>query len=156
MIDITVPGREQFQIDHLVCDVNGTIALDGMLLDGVQDFFERLSQKLTVHLLTANTHGLQNSIDQSLGIKAHIILAGDEKGQKEAFVNSLKPAGVVAIGQGANDAGMLKSADIGIAVMSKEGLAVQTLLAADIVVPDIFSAFNLLEKPLRLTATMRL
>lgn len=156
MIVITIPGRGQFKIDHLVCDVNGTIAVDGMLLDGVQDFFERLSQKLTVHLLTANTHGLQNSIDQTLGIKAHIILAGDEKGQKEAFVNSLKPAGVAAIGQGANDAGMLKSADIGIAVMSKEGLAVQTLLAADIIVSDIFSAFDLLEKPLRLTATMRL
>ncbi len=156
MIEIIVPGRGKFKIDHLVCDVNGTIALDGMLLDGVCEFFERLSQKLTIHLLTANTHGLQNSIDHFLGIKAHIIQAGYEKGQKEAFVTGLKPAGVAAIGQGANDSGMLKSADIGIAVMSKEGLAVQTLLASDIVVPDIIAAFELLEKPLRLTATMRL
>jgi soluble P-type ATPase len=62
---------------------------------------------------------------------------------------------VVAIGQGANDAEMLRSAGIGICLLSKEGTAIESLLAADILVPDIYSAFELLEKPLRLVATLR-
>jgi soluble P-type ATPase len=62
---------------------------------------------------------------------------------------------VVAIGQGANDAGMLEAAELGIGVLSPEGLAVETLLAADLVVPDIFLALDLFEKPLRIVASLR-
>jgi soluble P-type ATPase len=39
--------------------------------------------------------------------------------------------------------------------MSQEGVAVETLLSADIVVPDIFSALDLLDKPLRIIASLR-
>ena len=61
----------------------------------------------------------------------------------------------MAIGQGANDAGMLESAAIGICVLSSEGAAVETLLKADLVVSDIFEAFELLENPLRIVASLR-
>ena len=64
-------------------------------------------------------------------------------------------ASVAAVGQGANDAGMLRAAAVGIAVMSPEGLAVETLHAADVVVSDILDALELLEKPIRLVATLR-
>jgi soluble P-type ATPase len=50
---------------------------------------------------------------------------------------------------------MLKEAAIGICVLSREGSAVETLLAADIVTPDIFAAFDLLEKPVRIVASLR-
>ena len=62
---------------------------------------------------------------------------------------------MVAIGQGANDALMLKEAALGICVMSDEGTAVAALTAADLVVADIVKAFELLEKPARLMATLR-
>ena len=62
---------------------------------------------------------------------------------------------MIAIGQGANDAAMLKEAALGICVMSQEGAAVETLLSADIVVPSILAAFDLLDKPLRIAATLR-
>ena len=62
---------------------------------------------------------------------------------------------MIAIGQGANDAAMLKEAVLGICVMSQEGAATETLLSADIVVPNIFIAFDLLDKPLRIVATLR-
>jgi soluble P-type ATPase len=39
--------------------------------------------------------------------------------------------------------------------MSLEGAAVETLLAADIVVPDILAAFDLLDKPMRIIASLR-
>ena len=62
---------------------------------------------------------------------------------------------MIAIGQGANDAAMLKEAALGIGVMSPEGAATETLLSADIVVPNIFVAFDLLDNPLRIAATLR-
>jgi soluble P-type ATPase len=105
--------------------------------------------------LTADTHGKQHIIDQQLNLKAVRIKSGNEADQKAAYVNQLGAESVVAIGQGANDAAMLKAAQIGIAILSAEGLAAETLLAADIFVPDIFAALALLEKPLRLVATLR-
>jgi hypothetical protein len=39
--------------------------------------------------------------------------------------------------------------------MSPEGAAVETLLSADLVMPDIFAAFDLLDKPLRIVASLR-
>ncbi len=71
------------------------------------------------------------------------------------YVEKLGADSVVAIGQGANDAGMLKAAALGICVMSAEGAAVETMLAADLVVPDIMAAFDLLDKPLRIAASLR-
>ena len=62
---------------------------------------------------------------------------------------------MVAIGQGANDARMLAAAAIGVCVLSPEGAAVETLMAARLVVHDIHAAFELIEKPLRLVATLR-
>ena len=50
---------------------------------------------------------------------------------------------------------MLASAGLGIAVIQGEGAAVETLLAARIVAPDIGTALGLLLNPRRLVATLR-
>jgi soluble P-type ATPase len=50
---------------------------------------------------------------------------------------------------------MLESAGIGLCVLSKEGTAIEALLAADLVVPDIYAALELIENPRRLVATLR-
>ena len=43
----------------------------------------------------------------------------------------------------------------GICVISPEGTALETLVVADLVVPDIFAALELIEKPLRIVASLR-
>jgi P-type E1-E2 ATPase len=155
MIELNIPGRGQVQLLHLVCDVNGTVALDGQLLDGLSRPLTALRDRLELHLLTADSHGRQSIIDQQLNLHAVRIQPGDETAQKAAYVVSLGADHVIAIGQGANDAEMLRQAAIGVCVLSKEGTAVETLLAADVVLPDIFQALALLENPLRLVATLR-
>ena len=62
---------------------------------------------------------------------------------------------MVAVGHGGNDAAMLREAALGICVLSPEGVALEALQAADLIVPDIFAALELLEKPLRIVATLR-
>jgi P-type E1-E2 ATPase len=155
LIELNIPGRDLIQLEHLVCDVNGTLAVDGSLIEGVGRSLRSLRDRFEVHLLTANTHGRQELIDRQLGLTATRLQAGDESTQKAAFVRQLGSQRVVAIGHGANDAGMLKEAVLGICVLSPEGTAVEALLSADLVVPDIQAALNLLEKPLRLVATLR-
>jgi P-type E1-E2 ATPase len=155
MIELNIPGRGNVAIEHLIMDVNGTLAVDGILLDGIAKRIGALRNRLTVHLLTADTHGGQAAIDHLLNLQAVRIQPGDEAGQKAAFVRQLGAERVVAIGQGANDAQMLKAAALGICVMSVEGLAVETLNAADLFMPDILSALDLFDKPLRLIASLR-
>ena len=155
MIELNIPGRGTIQLKHLVCDVNGTLAEDGQLYEGLPRLLNALQDRLTIHLLTADTHGKQEIIDRQLNLQAVRVQPGNEAEQKAEFVRQLNAAQVAAIGQGANDAAMLKAASIGIGILSPEGIASEAILAADLVVPDIFSALALFEKPLRIVATLR-
>ena len=155
MIELNVPGSDVLTLEHLVMDVNGTIAIDGILIDGLVKQISKLGDRLKIHLLTANTHGKQEIIDRQLNLTAVQIAPGNESTQKADYVRELGPDKVVAIGQGANDIAMLKSAVLGICVLSQEGSAVEALLAANIIVPDIFVAFELLDNPLRIIASLR-
>ena len=155
MIQFNVPGLGEYQLEHLVMDVNGTLAVDGELIEGVALKLSTLQGMVRIHLLTADTHGKQYLIDQQLGLTAVRIQPGGEALQKAEYVNRLGSETVVAIGQGANDAEMLKTAQLGICVLSLEGVARDTLLACDLVAPTILSALELLEKPARITASLR-
>jgi P-type E1-E2 ATPase len=155
MIELNIPGWGNLQLEHLVCDVNGTLAVDGKLIEGISRALGNLHDRLSLHLITSDTHGKQTIIDQQLKLTAIRVQPGIEAQQKAEYVRQLGAKQVVAIGQGMNDAAMLETAGLGIAVISPEGLAVETLKSADIVVNDIFSAINLLEKPMRILATLR-
>lgn len=159
MIEISIPGRGAFHLEHLVCDVNGTLAVDGQLIEGVSKNIGLLRDQVTVHLLTADTFGRQSLIDQQLNLTAVRLkagnVAGDEARQKAEYVEQLGAERVIAIGQGANDAQMLRTAAIGICILSMEGCAVETLTAADLVAPNILTALEILQNPLRIVATLR-
>ena len=155
MIELNIGGRGIVQLEHLVSDVNGTLATDGQLREGLARILTELHDRLEIHLLTADTHGQQDTINRQLNLQAVLIQSGNEIQQKADYVRRLGPEHVVAIGQGANDAAMLESASIGICILSAEGTAVKTLLAADLVVPDIYTALELLQKPLRIVASLR-
>lgn len=155
MIEIEVPGRGTYRLKHVVLDVNGTIAVDGRLVEGVAKRVAELRRSIEVHMLTADTRGRQQVIDAQLGMQAARITPQDEAAQKASFVRELGGESVCAVGNGANDAGMLREARLAIAVLGEEGLAVETLNAADAVVPSVTVALDLLLKPLRLVATLR-
>jgi len=155
MIEIEVPGRGTYRLKHLVLDVNGTIAVDGRLVEGVAKRVAELRRSVEVHMLTADTRGRQQVIDAQLGMQAARIMPQDEAAQKASFVRELGGESVCAVGNGTNDAAMLREAELAIAVLGEEGLAVETLNVADAVVPSVTVALDLLLKPLRLVATLR-
>lgn len=155
MIELTIPGRGPLRLQHLVADVNGALALDGVLIDGLSKRITCLRDRLEIHMLAADTHGRQSAIDEQLNLRATRVQPGDEAAKKADFVQNLGAETVAALGQGANDAKMLKAAALGICIMSQEGVSVGTLISADIVVPDIFAALDLLDKPVRIVASLR-
>jgi P-type E1-E2 ATPase len=155
MIQFNIPGVGEYTLEHLVMDVNGTLAVDGQLIESVAAKIASLRERLSIHLLTADTHGRQRIIDRQLDLTAVRIQPGEEVLQKAEYIRRLGAERVVAIGQGANDAKMLAVARLGICVMSVEGVAKETLLAADLVAPTILSALELLEQPMRIVASLR-
>src|SRR5512139_2819409 len=156
MIELQIPGRGIIELDYAVFDVNGTLALDGQLLKGVEPLIAQLRGKLEVRLLTADTHGKQIEIDRLLRLTADRLKpGGHEREQKADYVRALGAQHAVAIGNGGNDVDMLKAAALGIAVIGHEGAAVEALAAADVVTHDIFDAIGLLLYPKRLIATLR-
>jgi P-type E1-E2 ATPase len=158
-MDLEIPGRGAYRLAHLVLDVNGTVVAGGQLIAGVRERLLALRQAgIEVHWITADTRGRQATLDAELGWPAVRIAPGQtggEAAQKAAFVRQLGARQVVAIGNGSNDAAMLREAALGIAVLGPEGLALDALTAADVVAPDIHAALGLLQDPARLVATWR-
>lgn len=155
MFEINIPSRGVLRLQYLVLDLNGTIALDGKLLPGVSRRLEKLNTMLETWLVTADTQGTLSELAAGLKVKTKRLGSGDEAEQKQAFIEKLGAEGVVAFGNGANDALMLRRASLGIAVMGHEGLAADCLAASDLIVPSIESALDLLLFPRRLLATLR-
>jgi soluble P-type ATPase len=152
MIRIDIPGRGIIELEHAVFDINGTLAVDGKPFPGVRERLQSLAELLTLHALTAGTHGNMAELEQELGLPLRIIGFGDEKTR---FVGQLGAEHVVACGNGMNDVGMLRTAALGIAVLSGEGVATGALLAADILALGPVDAIDLLLHPKRLVASLR-
>jgi len=155
VIAIEVPGFGALALERLVLDFNGTLALDGALLPGVAARLAALAPQLAIHVLTADTHGTAARALAGIPCAVNVVPAAGQAEAKLRFVESLGTAGLVAIGNGRNDRLMLGAARLGIAVVQGEGAAAATLAAADLVVPTIADALDLLVHPLRLVASLR-
>ena len=155
MIVIDIPGHGRLDLAHLVLDYNGTLAADGVLLDGVADALCAIAVHLTVHVITADTFGLAAEGLAGLPVTLVIAAADGQDLAKLEYVTDLGAARVAAIGNGRNDRRMLKAASLGIALVQREGAAVETLLNADVACTGILDALDLLRQPRRLVATLR-
>lgn len=155
MIEIAIPGQDILRLDHLVLDYNGTLAFDGMLLPGVVDMLGRLADRLALHVVTADTFGHAADALHGLPCRLAVLPPGNQNAAKLAYVQGLGASRCVCIGNGRNDRAMLAAARLGIAVVQREGAAVETVLAARMLCPDILSALELLIEPKRLIATLR-
>ncbi|QTA92801.1 HAD family hydrolase [Desulfonema magnum] len=158
MIEIKIPGYKEnkpIQLRHLVLDYNGTLAYDGQLLTGVRECLKSLADTIQIHVLTADTFGSVRSQLEDIPCELYVLPSGNQEIGKLEYVKHLGCEHTISVGNGRNDRLMLKESALGIAVILEEGVAVETLSAADIVFTNIVSALEILINPLRLTATLR-
>lgn len=155
MLTVVVPGSTTLQLEHLVLDFNGTMACDGVLLEGVPSLLNALSKHLRVHVLTADTFARAAEALAGLPCAVTILEASGQAQAKLDFIQRLGASLTVCIGNGRNDRLMLGAAALGIGVVQAEGASVEALNAAKVVALRIHDALQLLLNPLRLAATLR-
>ena len=155
MIEIAVPGHKTLKLKYIVLDYNGTMACDGRLISGVKERLSDLSDKLEVHVLTADTFGKVRSALKGFAAELTILPLDKQDVGKLDYIQKLGPDFTVCIGNGRNDRMMIAAAALGITVIQEEGAAFETLQAADVVCTGIVSALGLLLNPLRLIASLR-
>lgn len=155
MIELDVPGFRRLALTDLVLDYNGTIAQDGELLPGVADALTRAATRVGVHVVTADTFGRAAAALAGLPVTLALAPPDAQDEWKQDYVTRLGAEHVVAVGNGRNDRRMLSIAALGIAVLQREGAAMDALGAADVVTTNIVDALALLEHPRRLVATLR-
>ena len=151
-ITVDIPGGAPLHLDDLVLDVNGTLTNRGALIDGVPERLQALSDRLRLHVLSADTFGGAQDVADRLGATFTRVATGADK---RGHLEKIGTAHCIAIGNGANDAAMLAAAAIGIAVIGPEGASGHALSAASMVVRSITDALDLLSSPQALTATLR-
>ena len=152
---ITIPGYRDLELDYLVLDYNGTIALDGSISEEVKEALRRLSGFFSVYVLTADTHGTAKAMCDGLPLTIKTFPCGSAMESKLSIVRSLGADHCVSIGNGRNDCLMCKESALSIAVMAEEGACSALITSADICNGSILDALSLLEKPKRLIATLR-
>jgi soluble P-type ATPase len=149
---VDVPGRAALRLEHVLLDVNGTITDRGQLVEGVAERLAALAGTLEVTLLSADTFGTLETVAAAVGARAERVESG---AGKVRIVEGLGTERCVAIGNGANDAGMLAACALGIAVVGPEGAAAAAVDAADVVCTSIVDALDLLLDTRALIATLR-
>jgi len=155
MVGVSIPGWGELEIEYLVLDYNGTCAFNGKLKEGVKEMLEKISRHIKVFIITADTY---DNVDREVNVMGFNVLKvkkEDSGTEKAKVVRELGPEKVVAIGNGANDAMMLREASLGIGVIGEEGCATSLIKEADFVVPDIIDALSIILHPERIVATLR-
>ncbi len=156
MIKISIPGRQiTLILENLLLDLNGTLAVDGILLDGVKERIEILKDKLRIYIITADTFGAGRDIARELGVE--LLKVSPENGAQDKLdiLNTLQADTSIAVGNGYNDRFMLANAGLSILVIEAEGCSIEAMQAADIAVKSIIDALDLLINPMRIIATLR-
>ncbi len=155
MIRIDIPGWGTMEIEHVVLDLNGTLAADGKILPEVKKKINSLAGHVKLSILTADTQGTATEETRELRAELIAIEGKDSKQGKFNFLKTQDLEKTAVIGNGSNDQLVLKEAGLGIAILGDEGVSVTALKQADILVRNISDALDLFLKPKRLIATLR-
>jgi len=151
MLHVSVPTGEDLWLEHLVLDVNGTLTDRGRPIEAAARVLAELRDELALHVLSADTFGTAENVARELRAEFRRITSGNDKVN---YVQRLGPHKCVAVGNG-NDAPMLKTAALGIAVIGPEGAHARAVAAADVLTRSVEEALALLADPRALTATLR-
>lgn len=156
MIAIQRPGQTPLEIEYLLIDYEGTLAMDGRVHPKAKDKINLIAKRISVYILAKSE---QERVEKSLkNVKAELLFMteGEASAEKSSILRKLGSEKTVAIGNGVDDAPMLEESGFSICVIGKEGTSGETLKRADLVVTDILDALDLLLKPLRQKATLGL
>jgi soluble P-type ATPase len=155
MLIYEIPGRDNIDIKNIVFDYNGTIAVDGKLIVGVQELINKLSESANIYILTADTYGTVEK--ECMGINAKVLTFPKENAgeSKKDIVTELGGHNTICLGNGFNDIPMFEEAILSIGIIEGEGISGKLLVKADIVARSIIEALQILLNKNMIKATLR-
>lgn len=155
MLVIDIPDFKKIEAHHLVLDFNGTLAIDGKIIEGIKPLLQRLAHDIAIHILTADTFSTSKEELSDVPCKLVILEPELQDVQKEEYIVELGESRVISIGNGKNDFLMLEKAALSIMVIQEEGSYSKLLMVSDLVCINIIDALNLILKPKRMMAALR-
>jgi soluble P-type ATPase len=154
MINIQRPGQQPLEIENLLIDYEGTLAMDRRVHPKAKDKMNLLSKRIKLFVFTTGEKALVEERLRKVNAEIVCLAESEASRQKLDLLRQLGPGKTVAIGNGADDAAMIEEAGLGICTIGKEAAAGETIRRADLVVTDILDALDFLLKPLRQKATL--
>ena len=130
---IEIPGYKTLDLDYLVLDYNGTIAVDGLIPPAIKERLLLLGDSFKIYVLTADTHGTAAAMCDGLPLEIMTFPSGSAMDEKLRILSSL----------GAEHC------------MGTEGAYGKLLSECDVCTTSIADALDLLMLPKRLVATLR-
>lgn len=157
MLNISIPGynKEELHLQHLMLDFNGTLAVDGKLIEGVKEKLNEVSEKLQIHIITGNSFGTAEKEVEGIFCTLKLLPKENQRLEKGKYIADLDYDSVISIGNGSNDKEMLQKSAVGIVLIQKEGASVEALMVSNIVCTSIHEALDLIINPIRMSATLR-
>lgn len=152
---IEIPEYKVLEVEFLVVDYNGTIAVDGKMPETIRERLVKLSKELKIHVLTADTHGNAREECKDIPVEIRTFSHGNAVTEKDEIVENLGRDNCVCMGNGRNDLLMCRMAALSIAVLDAEGMYGKLIREADVCVRSMEEGLDLLLNPKRLVATLR-
>jgi soluble P-type ATPase len=145
-----IPNYGRIEFRAVLFDLNGTLGESGKVEEEVKHLLERLADKYTVVVLSADTFGTLEEEFRGLPVRIERVSSGAEKAE---IAKGYEP--YIAVGNGNNDVAMLEGAELAFCVIGPEGATTDALLASDVVVRDVKDAIGMLLDEKKLIATLR-
>jgi len=152
---INVPETGKYEIENIVFDYNGTIAINGEIISGILEKIVKLTEVFNVAIITADTFNTVRKAFKNTNVNIHIIDNENGMIQKKEFIKNIGSNKTIALGNGRNDELMLKEAIISVAILNNEGVSLKALNSADFLLKDINHFFEMIEEPKKLIAILR-
>jgi len=152
---INVPETGKYEIENIVFDYNGTIAINGDIISGILEKIVKLTESFNVTIITADTFNTVRKAFEGTDVNVHIIDNENGTIQKKLFIEEIGSNKTIVLGNGRNDELMLKEAIISVAILNDEGVSLKALNNADFLLKDINHFFEMIEEPKKLVAILR-
>lgn len=153
-MQVEIPNYGEVRINTLVCDYNGTLAVDGQLSSGVKERLAKLGQEMKIIVVTADTHGTVAAACEGLPVEIWRFPDGAVGPEKARILKEMGQY-TAALGNGRNDDLMMEAAQLAICILGVEGAWGPLLAKSDMVVPSAEMALDLFLKPSRIKAGLR-
>ncbi len=157
MKEFNIPNYGKITLKNIIFDINGTLQFKGQIPETLIKKFDELKRYYNIYLVSADTRGNLKELADSLKVS---FIKINPKGESEAEAKNtelikLGKEVTVAIGNGNNDALMLKNSILGITILGSEGATVKSILNSDVILPDPLSAIDFLLDEKIIIGTLR-